>query len=145
VKHNYLIIAFFLFLISCKNESSIGSFEITEKVSEYELIYSDKNDVLGAITNIESIDSIIILKHAGDSYYFSFINKKNGDLISRFGKKGKGPDEYIQIGPGFTIKDSNLIFLDNTKKEINYAAIKDILNNSNNNSPLSFKQPKFRI
>jgi hypothetical protein len=134
MKYNYLVFTIIasLLYVSCHKESAIESFNNIEKISEYELIYSDKNDILGDVINIDIIDSIIILKHANDSCYFSLINKNNGKLVSRFGRKGRGPDEYMQIGSGFTFRDSSLVFLDNTKKEINYVLIKDILHNSKN-------------
>lgn len=111
---------------ACK-KSDIRFFNSIEEITEFDSIYSDKDDLLGSITNIEIIDSTIIAKHMNDEYYFSFIDVKKGKIIRRIGKKGRGPGEYVQVSSDFTISGSQFIFLDATAKEINYMSIPDII------------------
>lgn len=120
---------FFLFLfilcLSC-NKATIDSFEIIEKISNYDSIWSDRNEPFNTITDMEIFDNVLIMKHANDKYYFSFIDINDRRLIRRWGKRGRGPGEYVKLGSGFTILGPNLIFLDAMHKEINYISIPDI-------------------
>lgn len=127
MKQVYISIFLFLTICNACKKTDISSFDTVEEIVEFDSIYSDKSNPLGAITNIEIIDSIIVTKHANDEYYFSFIDAKKGEMIRRIGKNGRGPGEYVQVGSGFTIFESQFIFLDEAAKEIIYMSIPDII------------------
>lgn len=134
MKRNYIIcLLIIVFTISCEESknNSINNFKNSVILSNYEVIYSDKNDFLGGIIDFEIVDSIAIMKHMNDEFYFSFVNVNNGKLIKRWGSKGRGPNEYIQLGSGFSISNNKLVFLDAIKKEINSVLISDILIENN--------------
>jgi hypothetical protein len=79
---------------------------------------------------MEMFDNIIIAKNvSGDNYIFSFYDIAKGKFLDNWGTIGQGPGEYVQTSD-YTILDSQLVFLDNMKKEINYIPIPDILNKS---------------
>lgn len=48
-------------------------------------------------------------------------------MVSRWGTVGEGPDEFIDFGSDFFVRDSLLVFLTSAKKEINYVSLPDIL------------------
>lgn len=75
------------------------------------------------------LDSVLITKHMNDTYHFSFIDVNGKKIIKRLGKRGRGPGEYLQIGTGFTVCGSKLVFLDAMQKEINYVSISDVIEN----------------
>lgn len=134
MRHNYIfILLFFIACSACENSStSINSFDLIEKIVDYDSIYSDKSEPMGIITDIEIADNTLITKHMDDKYSFSFIDVNRKELLHRWGIQGEGPNEYIQLGLGFTISESQIVFLDEAKKEINYISISDILNKNDN-------------
>jgi hypothetical protein len=76
---------------------------------------------------MEIIDNIIVTKSINDDHFFAFIDVDKGKLITKWGVRGQGPGEYIQIAIRFNVLDNRLIFLDNAKKEINYVPLSAIL------------------
>ena len=125
------ILKILLFLIICDacKRSDIDIFDIVEEITDYDSVYSDKNDVFNRITDMAILDSVLITKHMNDTYHFSFIDVNGKKIIKRLGKRGRGPGEYLQIGTGFTVCGSKLVFLDAMQKEINYVSISDVIEN----------------
>ena len=125
------ILKILLFLIICDacKRSDIDVFDIVEEITDYDCVYSDKNDVFNRITDMAILDSVLITKHMNDTYHFSFIDVNGKKIIKRLGKRGRGPGEYLQIGTGFTVCGSKLVFLDAMQKEINYVSISDVIEN----------------
>ena len=125
------ILKILLFLIICDacKRSDIDVFDIVEEITDYDSVYSDKNDVFNRITDMAILDSVLITKHMNDTYHFSFIDDNGKKIIKRLGKRGRGPGEYLQIGTGFTVCGSKLVFLDAMQKEINYVSISDVIEN----------------
>nr|WP_254703142.1 hypothetical protein [Odoribacter splanchnicus] len=125
------ILKILLFLIICDacKRSDIDVFDIVEEITDYDSVYSDKNDVFNRITDMAILDSVLITKHMNDTYHFSFIDVNGKKIIKRLGKRGRGPGEYLQIGTGFTVCGSKLVFLDAMQKEINYVSISDVIEN----------------
>ena len=125
------ILKILLFLIICDacKRSDIDVFDIVEEITDYDSVYSDKNDVFNRITDMAILDSVLITKHMNDTYHFSFIDVNGKKIIKRFGKRGRGPGEYLQIGTGFRVCGSKLVFLDAMQKEINYVSIFDVIEN----------------
>lgn len=119
------------FCSSCSNQNNkeIDSFTDVKDIVEFDSIYSDKNNPLGFIASMDVFNKILITKHGDDELFFSFIDVERGQLRKRWGHKGKGKDEYIQLGPGCSIHDSTLVFTDDVRCEINYVPIKNVLNN----------------
>lgn len=124
-----LILSFVLLSGACtSNGESIDDFSDVRTIECYDSLYSDKYDPLGSIREIAVADSVIVLQNSGFDYHFAFINAKTGSLITKWGKEGRGPGEYLRIGAGFSISASQLFFLDAMKKEINYLPLSNILN-----------------
>ena len=125
------ILKILLFLIICDacKRSDIDVFDIVEEITDYDSVYSDKNDVFNRITDMAILDSVLITKHMNDTYHFSFIDVNGKKIIKRLGKRGRGPGEYLQIGTGFTVCGSKLVFLDAMQIEINYVSISDVIEN----------------
>lgn len=117
---------------SCRQPDSeeIDSFEVVKNIVDFDSIYSDKNSPSGIITAIDIFGHIIITKHGDDEQFFSFIDVKNGSLLRKWGNRGKGRNEYIRLGAGFSINDSALVFLDEVKQEVNYVPIKEVLDST---------------
>ena len=125
------ILKILLFLIICDacKRSDIDVFDIVEEITDYDSVYSDKNDVFNRITDMAILDNVLITKHMNDTYHFSFIDVNGKKIIKRLGKRGRGPGEYLLIGTGFTVCGSKLVFLDAMQKEINNVSISDVIEN----------------
>lgn len=113
---------------SCKEEKSITTFRTISKIESYDSIASDKNAPWGPITDMEIVDSLLVIKHANDEYHFSFFDVNRKKLLTRWGKIGDAPNELLSFGNGFNIIDSKMFFLDGKSKNINKVSIADILN-----------------
>lgn len=127
--NNILVFCLFLTCVSCKENgvTSISAFNDVRKIEDYEILYSDKNDPWGPVTDIEIVDSILVIKHANDNYHFSFIDVNENEILCRWGTIGEGPGEFLDFGSGFMVKDSQLVFLDRMKKQLNYVSIPEIV------------------
>ena len=119
-----LVISFAL--LSCKTES-IREFKQVVNLTNYRCVFSDKNQPLNTIIGMSIVDSILILQHVSDEYNFSFVDVNSGKLLLRWGKTGRGPGEYVEVGSGFTVFESQLVFLDGANNEINYVPISELL------------------
>lgn len=108
------------------NTPSIDDFEQVEHLTVYDSIYSDKDNPFNSISTMAIVDSILITKHVNDEYHFSLINVETGKLIRRWGKKGRGPEEYVETGSGFCIYKDQLVFLDETQKHIDYVPLREL-------------------
>ena len=103
--HKYTLLIFISILsIRCGNkQEQTNDFKESIELKNYNVLFSDKNQPMGTITGIEILDSILIIRHMDDKYYYSFINTNTGNLIKRWGIKGKADDEYINISSNFSI------------------------------------------
>ena len=101
-----------ILLITCFacQEPPVNSFKTTEQIIDYDSIFSDKETPFNTIIDMAVENNILVTQHANDEYNFSFIDIEKGVLIRRWGKAGRGPEEYIEIGSGFTIRESQLVF-----------------------------------
>lgn len=100
-----LLVLLFIAIVACQQSNvSIDTFDKVSEITVYDSIYSDEEDALGVITDIEIWGDVLVAKHMRDEYSFSFISVANGKLIQRWGKRGEGRDEFLDFGSGFTIK-----------------------------------------
>jgi hypothetical protein len=134
MKINYKEIFLLVIIImcySCEKQKSINYFDNTEHITESELFFTDKKAILGRVFNIDVYDSLVILQHNLDEYAFSFIHSVNGELSAKWGSKGHGPNEYVQILGDFDVYRGKLVFLDNTK-HINFVPIAEVIHQQTN-------------
>lgn len=117
--------------ISCKQTTvRVDDFDKVIEITVLDSIYSDGEETLAPITDISVYDGILVAKHMRDEYNFSLIDVASGKLLQRWGKKGNGPDEYLDFGSNFVIQDSLLVFSEYMKKKIDYISIANVLKNS---------------
>lgn len=100
-------------------ENKTGDFPEIQHITCYDSIYSDRDNPLGTIRGMKIADETIILLTSGNEYAFSLIDTHSGKLKAQWGKTGRGPGEYLSIGPGFTMHDQKLVFVDAMKNELN--------------------------
>lgn len=131
MKYTFLLLSCML-CTSCNDvdKTAINSFDAVDNVVEYDSLFSDKSEPMGVITGMEIIGNTLVTEHMNDEYQYSFIDIEKGQLKSRWGRIGDAPNEFIDFGSGFTIFDSQLVFLCNAKKEINYVPLCGILHRS---------------
>lgn len=130
-KTKQLVLIFLLFNVfcSCKDKDALGVnvFDSVERISNCDTLFVDKDILMGQISDIKVFRNTLVIKHMNGKYKFSFVSIDNGQLITKWGKKGEAPDEFVDFGSGFTIKDSTLVFLTTSKSEVNYVSLPDIL------------------
>jgi hypothetical protein len=124
-----LVIILSLLCASCQQSvAPFDQFGRIEELTEYELIYSDKDAPMGFVREMAVYNNLLILQHSQDEYDFSLINVETNELLRRWGSRGQGPNEYIQVGSPFMIYNSQLVFLNQGgHREVIYASISDIL------------------
>ena len=126
----FILSLFLVIFISCKQTTvGIDDFDKVIEITALDSIYADE-EVLAPITDIGIYDGMLIAKHMRDEYHFSLIDMESGKLVQRWGKQGNGPDEYLDFGSNFVIRDSLLIFSEYMKKKINHVSIANVLNGS---------------
>jgi hypothetical protein len=124
----YFIVSIFILYNACKKQhEDINYFSDVKKITAYDSIYSDKdNEVIGLI-GLHKYQNILIADNRTTDYFFSFYDIEKGVYLGSWGKRGQGPDDFIEAG-GVAIVDSQLVFTNRPKKEIIYVSIESILN-----------------
>lgn len=118
-----------MLFVACRpSMADIDTFEMVTEITDYDSLFSDKENPLGVIVNLEVRNGIIVTEHGNDEYNFSFIDASTGKLLKRWGKQGEGVNEFIDFGNGFILTDSLLIFQERMRKMICSVAVTDILN-----------------
>ena len=93
------IFLFLLVLTSCNSlTTKIDDFDIVEEITSYDSIYSDKENPFGMITDMNIQNNVIVTSHRVDEYKYSFIDVSSGSLLTRWGKKGNAPDDFLDFG-----------------------------------------------
>lgn len=131
MKNFRLLFLLLPFLSSCANKDAntdVDTFDIVENITRYDSIFSDKQFPLGPVTDLRISHNVLVLAHMNDEFRFSFIDVADKKLLCRWGTTGNGPEEFIDFGSDFYIRDSLLVFSTFARKEINYVNLNDILN-----------------
>ncbi len=110
-------------LSGCKDKEHTGMVEVI-KINPYEVkdeinlseiadsviyikLQTDSNCVMGRIHDIFIREKYIYALDV--SQHIIFVFDKHGKLISKLDKRGKGPDEYLRLGPTFIDDNEELI------------------------------------
>ena len=130
-KNNYLIIFIVVVCIACtkkQDKSAINYFSTVKEITEYDSIYSDKNDEAYGISQMLRYKNILIARNIEkNDYFFSFYDTEKGVFLGSWGKRGQGPDEFNDVGP-FSVNNSQITFTDIQKREFIHVSIESILN-----------------
>lgn len=141
-KYLYLILLLSVICNGCNRQSeSIDYFKDIKTITEYDKIYSDKDDETVGIMGIYKYKNTLISYNRASDCCFSFYDIEKGVNLGSWGYRGRGPNEFFSPG-GVAIIDSLLVFSEDTKKEIYYVPIKDILNNEKNINIRSESYPR---
>lgn len=118
-----------LFFLSCAGEKErVGSFSSVEKINDFDVIFSDSESPLGVVPCMDIVGNVLVMEHAMDSCQYSFVDVSEKKMLCRWGSIGEGPNEFIDFGSRFFLKDSLLVFSSFAKKELNVVSLSDILN-----------------
>ena len=84
IKYLHLFI-FLLSVCSCKQKiMDFDQFDICNKVTDYDLIFSDSVDMIAPVTNMLAFENYLLLKHRNGEYCFSVIDVKSCAQIFAF-------------------------------------------------------------
>lgn len=127
-RHIYILVGCMVAVMSCSSpQTGIDDFDRVTEITAYDSIYSDRDSIFGSVSDMEIQNGLLALEHYGDAYQYSFIDVHTGEMLKRWGKTGQGPNEFIDFGQTFTLRDSTLIFMEWAKKKIHRVSVKDIL------------------
>jgi len=100
------IVLFLLFIVACKTDNELETIIIKEKdfQNDETIIgeYVEISPVPLCPENILIIDSLLIIKNGDmcDDDFFYLYNKNNNNFFSSFGKRGRGPNEFLSVKMG---------------------------------------------
>jgi len=129
MKVRYLLLVCVYILCACNKEngSEVNSFADEKKIIKVDSIFADSEKPMGTIIGLKLWNDVLITKHYGDDFQYSFLDVKTGKLLARWGEIGEAPNEFIDFGMDFSVQDSLLVFSSAMKKELNYVSIPTIL------------------
>ena len=93
-----------LIISSCAtDDESYGLDDPTQKFNDTYKLISEKAEIdesyITGPTQILVVDSLLIVndhfEDQGETYFFGLFDKKSGELYRRFGREGRGPDEFL--------------------------------------------------
>jgi hypothetical protein len=149
---NYIaIIVFSIFYISCSEKNNVDINQILGfdeqcllngdniEVDSFKIINLEitENSLIDNIKRVECVDSIIFIQT--DNYLLSF--DLNGTFLNKYGVKGNGPGEYLEIYSFVIEKEKSLVLLvdEASSKVITYSLIGDFISeNKYDRQVLSF-------
>lgn len=93
---------------------------------------TSKDFLLSYFSFVSAKDNELVLNDKENVY---FIDKRSGEFLSKFNRKGNGAGEYIQIFNAEMLRDGTVLILDPTKKRLsNYNRNGDFLSTVKNDS-----------
>lgn len=85
-------------------------------VAEIVLLENSDSCMMGYVSQIESVDSLLFIK---DSYERLYLFDRKGKFITQIGKEGQGPGEYLLLSSFFIDRtDHTVTILDDTQGSI---------------------------
>ena len=127
MKNYILLIIICCSFVACNQKTAVTHSVTEETLNEYDSIYSDKDDPMGTVTDLNVSDGILIAKHMSDIYAFSFIDTNGKCLLRRWGQIGEAADELIDFGGAFEVHDTLLTFDEVMKKNLVRISLKQLL------------------
>jgi len=105
----------------------------------------DFNEPLNPMAFDIIYDTLILSRNRqGDPYYLELYNMKNNELVMRFAKRGRGPNEYLSAYySNKTSIDSSFFLLDLTQNRASKFDIDSLLQFGENYQPYWFEIPYF--
>lgn len=95
---NYYKLFFFvlcLIITACNNTNSHNSTKVKSTIDKE--LKGIENPLSGSSCpmDIQIVDSLIIIRDKCDEFFYHVYNKNTLKLVGKFGRKGKGPSEYL--------------------------------------------------
>ena len=137
MQFNLLLFLFLLIIISCHNESPRGAIidldkatdvsssrnSLSSLIDSYRIIQleSSSDCILGRINKIVKANSLFFIKTSGTELV---LFDDSGNYLRKFGKKGRGPGEYIEISD-FAVNTDGSIVAISSQKDILFYRVND--------------------
>jgi len=127
IYRNFTFIIISVLFIACDSDVAglNENFPRIINLTEYEIIVNDDQSMFLS-SHIEIVDSIAVIQEHEGKHKFIFIDLKKGEIIKKWGIKGRGPNEFNSFS-NYSIKKGFLFFGDPKRKTMNKVSIKDIL------------------
>ena len=128
-----IIISIITFSSTCKNSTRPV---LVSNKGTY-VLKGEKFRLSGSLcpTNIQLVDSLVIIQNYGDSYWFHVYSMNDLSLLGKFGMEGRGPSEYLaplMLNQQMKIRDSSyLVIYDHTFRRVSIVNILKAIDNVN--------------
>ncbi len=125
-----LIIVIVVSAVSCRSAGmAYDDFPAVIEVRDCsEVCSDDASDISLNVSDIEISNGVIALKLSEESpYLFAFVDAGDGHVLGKYGRRGRGPNEYTSVGSGFSLMYPWLVFADMSSCELNYVNVEDIV------------------
>lgn len=127
------IITIFVTAIVCACHSGVKSNSNSQSVSvtEYDSTYIHNSVPMGEILEAAMCQNIMILKQEAEKDVFLFVDCSTGNVIKTWGRRGHGPQEFIDLGTSVDVRDSTLAFVEWGTRTLHIVNVNDIMADTN--------------
>ena len=132
MKKMFFLISFFSFLLSCKNDVEITPLNLIDLPEKHDVFRIDEE---GTFLNAFVLDSFLIINTHKNDDKIHIYNKKNLQLIAKFGTEGLAPFELPDIVPltnaSITQKSNSILFNDRKVRQFKTINLNKFLSEGN--------------
>lgn len=82
------------------------------RVTKYDSIYVHSDVPMGEILEAAICNNTMILKQESEKDIFLFVDCPTGNVIKTWGRRGHGPQEFLNFGMSVDVRDSTLAFME---------------------------------
>ena len=127
------IITIFVATIVCACHSGVKNNSDSQSVSvtEYDSTYIHSSMPMGEILETAMCQNILILKQKAEKDVFLFVDCSTGNVIKTWGRRGHGPQEFIDFGMSVDVRDSTLAFTEWGTRTLHMVNVYDIMADTN--------------
>lgn len=126
-------ITIFIATIVCACHSGVKNNSNSQSVSitEYDSTYIHSSVPMGEILEAAMCRNIMILKQRAEKDVFLFVDCSTGNVIKTWGRRGHGPQEFIDFGMSVDVCDSTLAFVEWGTRTLHIVNVNDIMADTN--------------
>ncbi|MCM1176856.1 MAG: TolB-like 6-bladed beta-propeller domain-containing protein [Clostridium sp.] len=109
-----LILALGFMSIACTSQTT--GIEPMTTIDDYGIVKEFPFETFGTISDMIVCNGQIVALSMNSENLFHVIEPENGNILCQWGKRGRGPNEYLNIANQLSCRDSLLYFADNIDK-----------------------------
>lgn len=132
MKSPYIITIFVTtIMFACNSDAGSNNDSQCISVTEYDSTYIRSSVPMGDILDVAMFQNIMILKQEAEKDVFLFVDCTTGNVIKTWGRRGHGPQEFIDFGMSVDVCDSTLAFVEWDTRTLHIVNVNDIVTDTN--------------